>query len=135
MGQPELAQDPRFNSLKSRIANMDAVDDLVAAWTVQFPKEQLAEQLRVLRVPCAPVRNLSEVINDPHLHVRGSLERQAHPEFGDITVQRSPIRMEGTPPLPLRPSARLGADNAAVYGEWLGLSEAEFTALAEDDAI
>lgn len=135
MGREELAQDPRFASLKARIANMDAVDELVGAWTAQFPKEQLAEQLRALRVPCAPVRNLAEVIDDPHLHARGSLERQKHPQFGDITVQRSPIRMQGTPPLPLRPSAQLGADNAAVYGEWIGLSAAELQALADDDSI
>ena len=135
MGRPELAQDPRFASLQARIANIDAVDELVGAWTAQFPKEHLAEQLRALRVPCAPVRDLSEVINDPHLHARGSLERIHHPQFGDITVQRSPIRMEGTPLLPMVPSAALGADNAAVYGTWLGLSEAELTELAHEDTI
>ncbi|MSP29918.1 MAG: CoA transferase [Acetobacteraceae bacterium] len=135
MQREELAQDPRFASLKARIANMDAVDELVGSWTAQFPKEQLAEQLRALRVPCAPVRDLSEVVNDPHLHARGSLERIHHPQFGDITVQRSPIRMEGTPHLPMVPSADLGADNAAVYGTWLGFSGAELSALTRDDVI
>ena len=114
---------------------MDAVDELVGAWTAQFPKEELAEKLRALRVPCAPVRDLAEVVNDPHLHARGSLERQTHPRFGEITVQRSPIRMEGAPAVPLRPSAELGADNQAVYGEWLGLSAEELAAFQRDEAI
>jgi CoA:oxalate CoA-transferase len=135
MGREDLASDPRFDSLKSRIANMDAVDELVGEWTARFPKEQLAEQLRALRVPCAPVRDLAEVVNDPHLHARGSLERQAHPDFGDITVQRSPIRMEGTPRVAMQPSARLGADNDAVYAGWLGLTDDELRALAEDGSI
>ena len=135
MGQEALGQDPRFSSLKARIANMDAVDELVGAWTAQIPKEELAEKLRALRVPCAPVRDLAEMVNDPHLHARGSLEKQAHPRFGEITVQRSPIRVEGTPAVPLRPSAELGADNRAIYREWLGLSEAAFRALTDEDAI
>ncbi|MSO90488.1 MAG: CoA transferase [Acetobacteraceae bacterium] len=135
MKREDLAKDPRFASLKARIANMDAVDAVVAEWTAQFPKEELAEQLRALRVPCAPVRDLAEVINDPHLHARGSLERIHHPQFGDITVQRSPIRIAGAPPVPLVPSADLGADNAAIYGGWLGLSDSELSELARDDVI
>ena len=135
MGREELAADARFSSLKARIANMDAVDELVGAWTAQHGKDALAARLRALRVPCAPVRNLAEVIDDPHLHARGSLERQSHPEFGEITVQRSPIRLEGAPRTEMQPSARLGADNATVYGDWLGLTPAELQALADDDSI
>ncbi len=135
MGREELAADARFSSLKARIANMDAVDELVGAWTVHHGKDALAARLRALRVPCAPVRNLAEVIDDPHLHARGSLERQTHPEFGEITVQRSPIRLEGAPRTEMQPSARLGADNATVYGDWLGLTPAELQALADDDSI
>ena len=37
---------------------------------------------RQYRIPCAPVRNAPEVMNDPHMHERGMLERIDHPELG-----------------------------------------------------
>jgi formyl-CoA transferase len=48
------------------------------------------------RVACAPVRDLTEVVNDPHLHERGMLQKQDHPELGPIVVQHSPLRYLGT---------------------------------------
>lgn len=135
MGQPQLADDPRFTSLKTRVAHMEDVDEIVGAFTGQFFKQELFEQLQKHRVPCAPVRDLEEVVNDPHMHARGALQWIDHPELGRIPVQSSPLRFEGVDPLPIIPSRRLGEDNAAVYGGWLGLPQQELDALAREGVI
>ena len=69
------------------------------------------------KVPCAPVRTLDEVVNDPNMHARGALEWQDHPQLGRIVVQQSPLRYDGVPPHPLEPSRELGADTERVLGE------------------
>ena len=61
MGREDLKDDARFRDLKSRIANMDAVDDLVGLWTAGIRRDALIDLLRTHRVPHAPVRDLAEV--------------------------------------------------------------------------
>ena len=135
MGREDLKDDARFHDLKTRIANMDAIDDLVGQWTAGIRRDVLTELLRTHRVPHAPVRDLAEVVNDPNMHARGSLQWIDHPEYGRIVVPHSPIRFEGTPLVPLRPSARIGAQNAAVYHDWLGIAPADLEQMAKDEII
>jgi len=134
MGRADLRDDPRFASLKTRVAHMDVVDELVSGFTKRHNKQDLFALLMRHRVPCAPVRTLMEVVNDPHLHQRGMLQWIDHPELGRIVVQSSPIRFDGAPPLPHEPSRALGADNDSVLG-WLGLPHKEIERLAREGVI
>jgi CoA:oxalate CoA-transferase len=129
MGRSELADDPRFTSLKERVAHMDVIDDIVSEWTKTRTKQAIFELFMEHHVACAPVRDLDEVVNDPNMHARGALQRQNHPEFGDIVVPHSPIRFDGLPLTPLEPSHALGADTAHVLRERLGMSSAQIEAV------
>jgi crotonobetainyl-CoA:carnitine CoA-transferase CaiB-like acyl-CoA transferase len=134
MQRPELADDARFATLKSRVAHMDLVDDIVATWTGQFGKDELFKLLMKHRVPCAPVRDLGEVMNDPHLHARDALRRVNHPTLGEIVLATGAMRFSDKP-LELVPSKELGADNVSIYRDWLGLSDAELNACGKEGAI
>jgi formyl-CoA transferase len=123
MGRPDLLDDPRFGSLKLRVQAMDAVDEIVSAFTRVRGKQDLFEALMAAHVPCAPVRDLTEVMNDPNMHARGALQWQDHPEFGRIVVPHSPLRFAGAPLRPLEPSHALGADTHAVLHGRLGWDE------------
>ena len=81
------------------------------------------------------MRDLQEVVNDVHMHERGMLTWLDHPEVGRIAAPNSPIRLHGSPLMPLRPAGRLGQHNREVYVDWLGLSEAEFETLKAEEAI
>lgn len=129
MQRPELADDPRFLTLKLRVDHMDEVDAAVSAWTRTMSKESLFELLMRHSVPCAPVRDLDEVVNDPNMHARGALVWQDHPELGRIVVPHSPLRFDGVAQRELAPSRGLGADTDRVLRERLGLSAAEVEAV------
>lgn len=129
MGRPELGQDDRYDTLKKRIDRMDEVDEIVSAFTARHGKQHLFDLLMDHRVPCAPVRTLDEVVNDPHLHERGSLEWIDHPIYGRVALMRSPLRFQGQEKVELRPSGELGRDNVGVYGNWLGLNADEIEEL------
>ena len=120
MGKEELADDPRFSSLKARVANMDAIDAEVEGWTSRHPTQWLFQQMMGVRVPCAPVRTLDEVVNDPNMHARGSLQWQDHPKLGRIVVQASPFVFDGVERATPSPSHELGEDTASILGERLG---------------
>jgi formyl-CoA transferase len=135
MDRADLKDDPKFATRSSRVTNMQEVDALLEAWTSQHTKEEIADRLLAASVPCAPVRELSEVVLDRNMHERGSLQWIDHPDLGRVVLPHSPMVFEGTPRLPLQPSEKLGADNEAVFGGWLGRSEEELAALAEDGVI
>ena len=127
--------DPRFATRPSRVANMPQVDALLEAWTLQYPKQEIADRLLAASVPCAPVRELSEVVLDRNMHARGSLQWVDHPELGHVVLPHTPLQPEGTPRIPLRPSAKLGQDNRSIFGTWLGHSDEELTTLINQGVI
>jgi CoA:oxalate CoA-transferase len=90
---------------------------------------------KAYRIPCAPVRSAPEVLNDPHMHDRGMLERIDHPELGEIVVPTTPLRLHGTDKVETGASPTIGQHNAEIYGGWLGLSPAEIAELKESGVI
>jgi CoA:oxalate CoA-transferase len=135
MERPDLADDPRFGSLKDRVAHVEEIDRIVGGWTSGFDKQPLFELLMRHRVACAPVRDLDEVVNDPHLHDRGTLQWIDHPDLGRIVVQHSPLRFDGSELRPLAPSRRLGADAEAILEERLGRAPEAVAALKAKGVI
>jgi crotonobetainyl-CoA:carnitine CoA-transferase CaiB-like acyl-CoA transferase len=81
------------------------------------------------------VRDLNEVIHDPHMLERRAVEWIDHPDLGNVPLPNSPMRYEGTEPLPIVPSRRLGEDNQSVYCDWLGLSPSEVEQLQNDEVL
>jgi len=135
MGREDLTDDPRFATNAARVANMDETDALVREWTRTLPKMEVFARTKAHRIPCAPVRNAPEVMNDPHMHLRGMLERVDHPELGEIVVPSTPLRLHGTDKVDTRPSPTIGQHNREIYGGWLGLSEGEIAELREAGII
>lgn len=135
IGRPELGEDPRFRTVLDRLKNIDLTDEIVSDWSSRLTRAQITDACRVQKVPCAPVRDLLEVTQDPHMHARGMLREIDHPEYGDILVHASPLRLHGAATPDYVPSARLGEHNAEVLAEYLGLSEGEVGRLREIGAI
>jgi len=135
MGRPELRDDPRFATRAARASNMDLTDGQIAAWSSQHTRDEAMAILSRTKVPSSPVRDLIEVTDDPHMHARGALIRETHPEFGDIVVPASPIRIHGTDPIQRVPAPRLGEHNRQLLTEELGYSAEDVDRMEEEGAI
>ena len=135
MGRSDLKEDPRFVTRSTRVANFAAVDELIESWTKSLGKDEVARRMLAAKVPCAPVRDLSEVMNDENMLARGSLQRIDHPELGRVVLPHSPLVFEGTERRAIEPSRPLGASNDAVFGAWLGHSDAELDAYRTEGVI
>ena len=135
MLREDLVHDERFVNLQARVTNIDAVDALVGEFAARSTKEALFQLLMQHRVPSAPVRDLQEVIHDPHMLARRAIEWIDHPDLGKVPVPNSPIRYGGSEPLAIVPSRRLGEDNEAVYSGWLGLPKEEIEQLRVDGVV
>jgi len=138
MGRPELRDDPRFASRDQRVVNHQALHALVAGWMAGLSTDAAVQTLEQHGVPSGRVRSPGEATRDPRLLARGETERLEHPVYGaveDIVVGGLPIRMTGSFTGFDRPAPELGAHNAAVYGELLGLSVAELAVLKAEGVL
>ena len=135
MDRGDLKSDPRFLTRGSRVEHFAAVDALIEEWTRSLSKDEVAKRMLAAKVPCAPVRNLSEVMHDENMHARGSLQWIDHPELGRVVLCHSPLVFEGTARRPLEPSLPLGASNDEIVGAWLGHSDAEIAAFKAGGVI
>ena len=110
-----------FATQKQRSKNMEALDALIETLTQEFTKKQLLELLREHRVPCAPVQELDDVVNDEHLLARGTLQKIKHPIYGDILINKSPLKFTNSVAPDYIPSVPLGNDTDHILETILGL--------------
>jgi CoA:oxalate CoA-transferase len=135
IGRADLVGDERYATLKARVQRMDEVDALVESYTREHTRDDAFATLVAAGVTCAPVRDIGEVVNDPHLLGRGAVEWVEHPLYGRMPLPRSPLRFSGAPMPGIEPSGEAGCDNEQVYGDWLGLGREAVAELARERVI
>jgi crotonobetainyl-CoA:carnitine CoA-transferase CaiB-like acyl-CoA transferase len=95
MGREDLVADERFSTNKIRVEHIKRTDDFVEAWTRSITRSELFKLSKEFGFPAAPVRDLIEVMNDPHMHARGQLEWFDDPDLGRIVLPASPLIIHG----------------------------------------
>jgi crotonobetainyl-CoA:carnitine CoA-transferase CaiB-like acyl-CoA transferase len=135
MNRTDLVTHPSYQNLKLRVDHMEEIDELVSAFTHIHKKQDLFNLLMQHKVPCAPVRDLGEVVNDAHMHERKALEWVDHPMYGRVCLMNSAMRYQDSETIALVPSGELGSNNQEVYGEWLGLSKEQIQGLLKEEVI
>ena len=135
IGRANLVGDERYATLKARVQRMEEVDALVEGYTRERTRDEAFATLVGAGVTCAPVRDIGEVVNDPHLLGRGALEWVEHPLYGRMPLPRSPLRFSNAPMPEIEPSGAVGCDNERVYGDWLGLGQEAVAELTREQII
>jgi len=135
VGREELIGSPDYAGREKRHAREAEINAMIEAWSEKLPRDEAFATLRANRVPVAPIRNLEDVKNDPHMHQRGMLRRMTHPTMGEIVLPRTPIRLSDYETVPLEFFPEPGADADRVLRDWLGLSETEIAALHDEKVI
>ena len=121
--------DERFASNADRLANVDDLERVLATWTQEQDRDELAERLQGLGIEANPVQDLGDCYNDPQLAHREHFHRMEHPAIGPQDYEALGFRLSGSPPRFTRSGPTLGRDNEEVYKKILGLSEDEFDRL------
>ena len=136
--RPDLVGDPRYATLEARIARAAEVDALVEGWTRARSRADLWAALRAARIPAGPVADIPDLLADPQLAHRAMLAPGQHPTHGAVPGAHAadlPIRFSRAEARFDRPAPPLGADNARVYGDLLGLTPERLADLATRGVI
>lgn len=88
-----LPQEERFASTAERNINRDALRTILEGALAKHRADEIAEELVTAGVPCAPVRGIDAVVDDPHTIARGMIV-----EVGGVKGAASPLKLSDTPP-------------------------------------
>ncbi len=136
LGRPELATDPRCATHSSRIQNRDLVNGAVDAWARDKTVEEVCALLHRANVPCAPVLDVPQVIEDPHIRDhRNMFPSYDQPKAGKVTVTNIPLKAPDMQPIPLTPAPEMGQHTHEVLQELLGLDEQALRQLEQNGVI
>ncbi|MCZ4498363.1 MAG: putative acyl-CoA transferase/carnitine dehydratase [Marmoricola sp.] len=94
IGRPELTDDPRFETYRSRTANYFELVPIVEHEFSQHTFDEWAQILTAHDVPFAPVHTMESWLNDPQVDWLELVE----PEKNGVSLVRPPWRFDGTRP-------------------------------------
>lgn len=93
------------------------------------------EKLQSARVPCSPVNNLAQALNDEQVLFRNMIVEVEHPQGGSTRVAGNPIKLSDTYADTFSAPPLLGQHNEEVYSTLLGKTPAEISAWREAGII
>lgn len=135
MGQPGLAQDLRFVEGNDRLANEDALVDIISDWSKHRPLDALYEHLVANDVPAAPIYTVADVFRDPQFKARDMILDVPDEELGSVKLSGVAPKFSESPGAVRWAGRALGHDTRAVLARELGFSEGELDALDAAGAI
>jgi crotonobetainyl-CoA:carnitine CoA-transferase CaiB-like acyl-CoA transferase len=108
LGVSELAQDARFASNQSRVANRESLVPLLQRQMLERSKNEWLEILEAVQVPAGPINSVDEVFAEPQIQARGMQVELAHSLNPHLQVVGNPIKLSRTPVKYDRPPPTLG---------------------------
>ncbi|WID98625.1 CaiB/BaiF CoA-transferase family protein [Bosea vestrisii] len=135
MGRPDLKHDPRFATMADRVTHRVAIDDEVAAWLKTQPTALALEKLVANKVVAGKIHDIADVLSDAHVAAREAVRTLVDDTLGPMRMP-APVPKLSETPGDIRWSGRdPGASNDEVFGDWLGLSQAEIEDLRRNHII
>lgn len=117
LGAEDFIAEERFNVPGGRAQHQDALYARLAELTPQMTTAELLEKCHAAQLPAQPVRDLGEVINDPHLNATGFFRQRQHPSEGTYVEQVQPVRFAAQGRREVSPPPNMDADGAAIREE------------------
>jgi crotonobetainyl-CoA:carnitine CoA-transferase CaiB-like acyl-CoA transferase len=135
MGRPDLKTDERYATNAARMANNDALQEIVIDWVRSAPRQQVLAVLDEHEVVAAPVNDARDISRDPHFAER-TLVELANTVLGPAAAMPGPVLhvkdyagpvYDGVP--------AIGQHTAEVLGGELGLDAGTLAELAAAGVI
>ncbi|GAA5154160.1 CoA transferase [Amycolatopsis dongchuanensis] len=118
IGKPELAEDPRYQTIRERTKHIDELYRLVAETFTERTGQEWIDLLKPHKIPIGPVTRLADLAEDPQLVATGFFTAVDHPTEGPLRLPRTTGPTGNGPERDWAPL--LGADTESVFREVLG---------------
>jgi crotonobetainyl-CoA:carnitine CoA-transferase CaiB-like acyl-CoA transferase len=134
IGQPELAQEPRFQDREARQRQASELVALLDAAFATRSRDEWLASLQAEEIPCGPVNTYADLADDPQVQANDYLIDLPLPEGVSVKLPGLAVALSETPGAVRSPAPELGQHTEEVLLA-LGYGWDEVASLREDRVI
>ena len=132
--RPEL-RDPAYLKQPARYADRARIDAIVNEELAKNTSAHWLARLRAARIPCGPVNDFEQALNDPQVLARDMVVDVPLPTGETVRMPGVPMKFSDAPAPTFGMPPTLGRDTQRVLGELLGYDAARIATLRAAHAI
>jgi len=134
IGRADLNENPDFKTNAERIKRRPEVDAIVGGWIKERTLVANIAFFEEAGVTAAPVYDIGQFLEDPHVQERGIVFEAPDDEMGEVPMHAVVPRLSRTPGALRTPAPKVGQHNEEVYTR-IGYSDERLTALRQRGVI
>jgi formyl-CoA transferase len=134
IGREDLRDDPALARNDGRAAQMQRIDDAIAAWTSRFSQDEVLLHMEKAEVPAGRIYTAADIAADPHFLARGMIQEIVASDGEPLKVPGIVPKLSATPGAIRSAAPKLGEHTDTVLRE-IGYSAAEITALRQKNIL
>jgi formyl-CoA transferase len=134
IGRDDLNQDPAFKTNTARVKRREQVDAIVGGFIKARTLAEAIAFFEQAEVTAAPVYDIGQFLDDPHVQERGIVVEAPDEEMGEVPMHAIVPRLSGTPGRLRSPAPDVGQHNREIFAR-IGYSPERIAALAQKGVI
>lgn len=131
---PEL-KDEKYKTQPGRFADRDFINQKLEEVLSTDTCENWLKKFREKRIPCAPVNNFEQALNDEQVRFRNMVVSVEHPNGGQVEMPGNPIKLSETHEDRFTPPPLLGQHTDQVLKDYLEVDEETLKSLRAEGVI
>ena len=135
MGREDLAEHPDYDTNLKRVERKDEIVRIIEDWLSNYKRNDALKLLEDMHIPVAPVLSVPEAMEHPHLIEREVVRTIEDRGYGELQIPGVPLRFSEFPEKLDLQAPYLGEHNREVFGNLLGLSDAELETFEQEEVI
>ena len=134
IGEPQMANDPKYNSGAARLKNRDALNEVLESHTVKRTSAEWVDALNKAGVPCGPIYSVDQAFGDAQVKHLGIARGVRNQEQKMIHLVGQPVSLSRTPSDIVAATPLLGEHTDEVLAEF-GFGKDEISKLRAEKTL
>jgi len=133
-GRKELIEHADYATPKARLSHLDECFSIIETWTQTITKFEVMKLINEVDVPCGPILDTRELLEDESLAARGTVVAVEHPTRGTFMTVGCPIKLSDSP-VEVKTSPALGEHTVEILQTIIGYSDDDIEAARAEGAV